>query len=370
MSKLIDWYLVELRLRLSHSLAPDRVDEIVREAETHLLESVRNRQEAAVSEEAAAEAAILAFGDPGKVARGFLKGKAQRMLGLNPVWWALLGALVAVCGWNFHWLTLWGYFDNFGDNWQNGLALTATALGMGVILIAAKSGLRSHRWPLTLFTVAAAGASVLLVSYWMILEPRDLYPGLAYAKGVSRLHLDRDAPKLERTAKRLVEYRSFLERGMGEYATSTSDAALSPELRDARLAATEFGVERFYPAAVGVRLDHGGAYVVPRDYGVFTEIDGRIDLLETMAFYSDAKQAWATTGPKDLDQLTRQQQSLQGLIGNVRAARAGRLFFFEPLLYEQTLYGTLILIPGFLLFDLIGARIGRPARRWPRRALA
>src|SRR5579862_3183635 len=370
MSKLVDWYLVELRLRLSKSLAPDRIDEIVREAETHLLESTRARQGAAVSEESAAEAAVEAYGDPGTVALGFLKNTRQTLWGLNPMWWALIGSLVAIWGWNFHWLTLWGYFDNFGEDWQNVLALTVMVLGMAVILKAAKAGLRSYRLPIALFTVAAAGLSVPLMSYWMIPEPGKYYPGLALDRGISRLHLNRDAPKVERSAKQLLAYQSFVERGIREYATSTSDASLSPDLRDASVAAREFGEKRLNPAAVGVKLDHGGAYVVPRAYGVMTEIDGRIYLLETMAFYSDAKKAWAITGPVDLEQITRQQKSIQGLLDNVNAARAGRLFFFERSLYEQTVYGTIMLLPGLLIFDLVGALVARPRRQWPSKALA
>ncbi|MHB8636158.1 MAG: HAAS signaling domain-containing protein [Fimbriimonadaceae bacterium] len=363
MPNLIDWYLVELRLRLNKSLPLERIDEIVREAEGHLLESVQRRVGSGITESAAMEAAIEAYGKPETVALGFLRGIRQSMLGINPMCWALCGAFVAIVCWNFHWLTLSGYFDNFGDIWQNGLAVLVGLLGLGLLMTAVRAGLRSYRFALTGLTLGAAALSVPLISYWMIPAPNAW-------QGISRFHLSRDLPRVERAVDQIDRGEAFVRRGMREYAAAKSSSDLSPDMRTPALAAKEFGLARLDPAIVGLKVDHGGAYVVPREYGFFAEVNGGLSVLETMARFEDAKKAWSETGAKELKEITSERTSFGALLNEAIAARNGRLFFFDPDLYLQTMIGTVVLLPLFLLLDWIAVRSARPRRRWMTKALA
>src|SRR5580658_5774655 len=108
MSKLTDWYLVELQLRLEGKLPPERLDTVIREAESHLTESVRGRVALDVDEESAARSALQAYGKPARVALSYLRKVKPKLLGLDPKWAAAIGCLIAVACWNFHWLTLSG----------------------------------------------------------------------------------------------------------------------------------------------------------------------------------------------------------------------------------------------------------------------
>ncbi|MFI5387464.1 MAG: HAAS signaling domain-containing protein [Fimbriimonadales bacterium] len=160
MPNMIDWYVVELRLLLNGKLPPGRVDEVVKEAEAHLRESVQRRLGPTVDENAATAAAIEAYGRPEKVALGFLRGSRRNMWGLNPVWWAALGAVIAIYCWTFHWQTLGGYFDNFGETWQNVVAGLVGVLGLALVVFAVRAGFRSYRLALTGLTFAAAALSI------------------------------------------------------------------------------------------------------------------------------------------------------------------------------------------------------------------
>jgi len=363
MANVIDWYVVELKLLLNGKLPSSRVDEIVKETDGHLRESVQRKISPAVDETHAAAAAIEAYGPPEKVAMGFLKGSRQKLWGLNPGWWAAFGAITTIFCWNFHWLTLGGFFDHFGETWKNVLAGFVGVLGLVLVVIAVRAGLRSFRLALTVTTIATAVLSIPLMSYWMIPTPSGY-------QGISRFHLDQDLPKLEQSLGHIETYEALIQRGLREYAAAKSPEELSEDLRNPGLAAREAGVDRLYPAVLGLSLDHGGAFVVPRLYGPFVEVNGGSTVFETMARLQDAKKAWAKSGPKDLALLKDEHRNFDILVKNAYAAKAGRLFFLDPDLYMETLIGTLILLPLFLVVDWIAVRTARPKRRWQRTALA
>jgi len=363
MPNLIDWYVVELRLLLNGSLPSGRVDEITMEAEAHLRESVHRRLNSSVNESVAIAAAVDAYGRPDKVALGYLKGTRQKMWGLNPGWWAMAGALIAIICWNFHWLTLDAYFDNFGDTWQNCLAGLVGVVGLVLMSVAIRAGLRSYRSWLTALTLAAAALSVPLVSYWMIPEPN-------YYQGISRFHLDRDLPPVGKTLGSIKAYQSYLARGMRQFASAKSDADLASDLQNPTLAATELKLDRLGPAVLGATMDRGGRFVVPRKYGAFFEINGGSAVLETMDRFEDAKKAWAESGPSIMSDLNKAYPRFVALFAKGQDAKAGKLFFFEPTLYMETVIGTIVLLPLFLILDWIAAFNARPKRRWPRRAIA
>src|ERR1022692_2053875 len=198
MSKLIDWYLVELRLRLDGKLPSEVVETIIQEAESHLGESVERQVGLNVDQESAEKSAIQAYGRPEKVAIAHLRKTPQLLWGIKPRWVAIYGSLVAITCWNFHWLTLGMFFDNFGEAWQNELAGVLGVGGLMLVFWASQRAYRSNRWFLAASTVIAAAATIPIVSYWMIGEL-----GAPFYEGVSRFHLNRDVPNLEHTISKL-----------------------------------------------------------------------------------------------------------------------------------------------------------------------
>jgi len=365
MSNLIDWYLVELRLRLERKMPGDRIETIVREAESHLGESVQRQVALGVDQESAEQAAIQAYGRPEKVAVAHLRKTRQKLWGMSPVWVTVFGSFVAIACWNFHWLTLGMFFDNFGEVWQNELAGALGVCGLALVFAAAQGAFRSHRWLIAGSTVFAALASIPIVSYWMIGEL-----GAPFYEGVSRFHLSRDVPNLEHTIAKLDLNRAFVARGIAAYQNATSEAALPEDLTFARAAARELWEEEFTPAVVGRGMGRGGNFVVPRRYGAFAMVDGRVWVLGTVLHYEDARKEWLIQGPVVAGQIDEQRRGMTSLLANAKQAQAGRMFFFNPALYSETFIGTLVLLPGLLLVDWLGVLIPRARRRWPGRALA
>lgn len=374
MHNLIDWYIVELRLRLNTALTADRIDEIAKEAELHLRESVNHRTGPGVSVESATEAAIAAYGSPDKVARGFLRGQRLKLFSLNPTLWTLLGVFIAIYCWCFHWLTLGGIFDNFGATWQNGLAGIFGFGALALIALSARARLKSNWVAVVAGTVVAAGASVPLVSAWVI-------PDAGQFQGISRLHLKRDAATVASTLEKLRVYDAFMERGVKAFAAAKSPDQLPDDMRDAKVAATEFGVAALDPsielhpvnpllAESDIALNRGGAYPVPRSYGIFAMVDGRIWAVDATARFEDAKRIWSTTGSAACKSTRFQIQNFEVLLANAREAEAGRIFFPVPYLWQETVIGSIMLLPLLLLVDGVAAFTAKPRRRWPNRVLA
>ena len=365
MSKLIDWYLVELRLRLDGKLPSEVVETIIREAESHLGESVERQVGLNVDQESAEKSAIQAYGGPEKVAIAHLRKTSQLLWGIKPRWVAIFGSLVAIACWNFHWLTLSMFFDNFGEAWQNELAGVIGVCGLALVFVSAQRAYRSNRWFLAASTVIAAAATIPIVSYWMIGEL-----GAPFYEGVSRFHLGRDVPNLEHTISKLDANNAFVERGIAVYQHATSEANLPEDLTFARVAARELEEEEFTPAVVGRGMSRGGNFVVPRRYGVFAMVDGSVWVLGTVAHFEDARKEWLNQGPKDLAEIDVLRKGMASLLASTKEAQNGKLFFLNPALYSETFIGTLVLLPGLLLVDWLGVLIPRARRRWPGKVLA
>lgn len=397
MARLIDWYLVELSLRLNRALPPERVNEIVQEADAHLQESVKSRLQQGGEEVAAVEAAITAYGKPDRVAKGFLRGSRLTMLGVNPMWWTIFGSSLALAAWQFHWATLGGYFDNFGDTWQNDVALLLVALGVAIVLGAARRTLRSRRWAVVTTLALGTPALLLALAYWMIPAPR--YE--VYQVGISRFHIDRDVPIVRRTLSRLDQIEAYLQHGIGAFAKAGSSLGLPDTYSETRLAAQLQGDVELPPApphlgvtSTSVRGRPANAlpraftsgtdiirffagvsrddtiYPAPREYGAFVEIGGNVYVFDRVIGFDEAKKAWCSFGPSDLAQVRSQRYNLAALLRRVDQARHGRLFFANPWISTQIVGAAILLLPLLLLADWIGALTARPLRRWPGRALA
>src|SRR5205823_7775420 len=157
MPEYINWFVVELRLRLAPHLSMERVETLTREVESHLRElSRKNIASLGMSEQHAQAAAVEVFGRPDKVALDYLRESNPRLFGIKPICFVILGGLGAIGCWDFHWLSLRGHFDIFGDTWQNGLAGFVGTLALAMFVAGCKAGLRSFRLP-----ILATGAVTL-----------------------------------------------------------------------------------------------------------------------------------------------------------------------------------------------------------------
>ena len=383
----IDRYIQDLRALLHFELPEAKVDTVTLEAESHLRESTAKQLEVGVTLDAAQTVAIKSFGSPQRVALTYLQRTRRKLWGLAPVWWAITSSLVAIFCWNFHWLTLSGYFDRFGEFDKNLEAGFVGIFAVYVMVLAARRGLRSNRLWITLSTLGAATLSIPITAYWMIPAKQDIRR--PFEEGVSRFHIDRDLPKLERNLQNISAALGVINQGIHDYSTASQESAVASILKDPdevvkrlRLGSDRFsilqsGIWPFYhqelvpdlskvklpPANVAMTTDPGGKFVVPRESGSFVMVDGRCWVFETVDSFTTAKMMWqkyGKTNQADLEELDRQFKVLRS---HVSEAKQGRLFFFEPTLYMGTVFATLFLLPIFLIVDWIGSLSGRPRGR-------
>ena len=90
----IEWYLVELRRCMKNVEPHQRVEELLQEVRGHLDQSVDELKRIGASHEDAVKSAVLNFGHPRTVAKGF-SGKDK--LGA-PLYWALVAATLLALG--------------------------------------------------------------------------------------------------------------------------------------------------------------------------------------------------------------------------------------------------------------------------------
>ncbi|MDR3688247.1 MAG: hypothetical protein P4L46_02625 [Fimbriimonas sp.] len=351
-------YVSDLDAILHFELPEDRLESIVMEAESHLRESASRRVAEVTDPIRAQTEAIDAYGSPQRVAVGHLRRAGRKMWGLHPGYWAALGALVSIACWNFHWLTLDRYFDNFGNTWQNGLAGLIGLAALTLPIKAARRRFRSNWSALILVTVGAAALSIPLTAFWMI-PSTDSRPR-GFAQGISRFHLKRDLPAVQSNIADIRAYQDLVRQGIRSYATATTERQIPGLLMDPSQVARRFGVDHLGPALVGTTITHAGKFVVPREYGAFAMVDGRTWVFESSDRFEFAKKQWATVGPSDLRNLDYLLLGFQSIERNALEAKHGRLFFFCPDLYTETVIGTLILLPLFLAIDALAVLSARP----------
>ncbi|HLK13197.1 MAG TPA: hypothetical protein VKT78_00195 [Fimbriimonadaceae bacterium] len=362
MPSLIDWYVVELKHLLSAGLPLDRVDEIVRESESHLRESVQSHLRPGVDAEEAARLAIEAYGQPARVASAFLARSSRRMAGIDPIWWVAACSLLAVWCWNFEWMTFRGPFDIFGESWLMCAVLVAGAVGLGLLAKSVRAGFRSYRAWILGIGLGIVALSRPLMSFWMI-------PGASEWQGISRLHLSRDIGRVEQTLTRMGAYREYVERGLAAYSKAKSSKDLPADLLDPVTAQIElhtqpapgyFGPSGYEPV---------GGMPVPSPYGADAMVDGRIWALNTAKDFEAARGGWRKNGPLALAALPRQLDDMALQLRNAREAQHGRLFFPQPELSKEVAIHTLELLPLLLLIDWLASSSVTRRKRWARKRL-
>lgn len=360
MLEYINWYLVELRLRLSGSLDPDRLDTILREVESHLKESTQRLMEAAnLSELQAAKAAIDSFGKPEHVAAGYLSQQPGTVLRMPALWAVLAGATISTWAWVYNWVSLGGFFDNFGETWLNGLATVIGVFGLGLFVMGCRRGHRSFRAPILKLGVGAAVGLFFLLSFWIVGTTQ-------YGQqGFSRFHLGRDVQTAERTIAKLDTLRQDILEGRVEFAKAKSLADLPPKFQSGAYAIpfTGFPLNEPYRSP----YDRAGRVFAPST--CFAMVDGRIWGMSELATFAEAKSQWAHS-EEYLKSIDRAQNELRGLLASAEEARSGRLLFVNSAVYGEPVGWMLVFLPVLLLIDAAVGALSRRRSAWPGRALA
>ncbi len=371
MPDFISWYVVELRQRLAPHFPIGAVEEISSEAESHLRESAADLQaRLGLGEAEAAKSAISAFGSVGQVADTYLLGSDSRLLGLRPIWFVLTGAVVAIACWDFHWLSLGGYWDNFGETWENGLAGFIGCMALVAFLAGCRAGLRSFRWPILGIGAAVVAVLPFLLCFWMIGSTGP------YGQGISRFHLSRDTANIESTLTRLDGVRSYFRTGIALFSGDRPPNQIPAIFTDYAAVKSRWGELDYNQAQYPPEMEgspgqrHSPRIIVPYSNGIFAMVDGRLYTLGADDNVRNAMTDWRRKGPEALRSVELQRIKLAGLLASANEARHGRLLFWNPPVFIDAVAWTIVFLPLLLIADTAMWSFSRRRRGLPRRILA
>jgi hypothetical protein len=362
----VEWYLVELKLRLEKHLQADRVQAIIDESESHLKLATEARiAELSMSEEQAMLSSIKSFGRPDVIAQDHLRESNPTFLGLKPVLGVLGFGLVALLSWNFAWLTMDGPFDHFGETWQNGIAAAICFVATILFCVACRAGRRSYARPISALGVLTSLVLVILFSWWIV-------GGAGYDQGVSRFHMARDEAKIKLTIARMNGLEDYFRQGASLFESATSESVIAAKFKsqDEAYRALGLGNTSVYPIDYeqgGGSLD--GRYIIPHRE-IFPMVDGRIWGLEYSKDFLSAKKAWNDNFPVAMRSLRRNREGLQAIMNSINQARQGRLFFHHELLSWPVVVQTMFLAIFLLLMNAVIFRLSRHRGIWPARSIA
>jgi hypothetical protein len=369
MCEVIAWYVVELRSRLAPHLPAAQVETIVTEARSHLNESTANLASSLqISQDEAAAAAIDAFGQPEAVAMTHLRQHAWRPLGIKPLWLVWGGASLSILLWvmEFEWMR--GYFDNFGESWQNvfgGFCALAAVIAFGVGCYA---GRQRHR-----MTILAVGAAVEVAIFFgfsfIIVGSTD------NGQGLSRIHLSRDVENVRKDVSTLDRLDAYVREGAAAFAGAKSVGDIPFKFRDPSIAQREVGLYNL-PLQLAGRLTVKGNYsfggfgrpplpyfIIPSE-SVIVMVDGRTYGLSAEADFSHAVLDWRKSA-KALGAIAKQKQQMNILLESAAQARSGRLFFFNRRVYSGAILMVPLFLPVLVIAEAIASALFRRRRTWP-----
>jgi hypothetical protein len=365
MSEYLGWYLVELRSRLEREMPMDRVATVLAEVESHLRESaLRNADTPGVSEDQALIAAMHSFGSPEKVALAHLGEGGKTMFGIPRMWVVLGSAFIAIACWDFHWMSLGGFFDNFGATWQNGLAAMIGGLALVIFFLACRKGYRSYRLPVIGLTAAMAVGMIFFVSFAIVGEKE-------WRQGFSRFHLARDVATAHRSLEKLDTVAAYIRRGMREISSVSTLTKLPPEYRDLEASQRALGLDgNSIPVYSDVLSQDPTANAYPLLSGyVAVMVDGRIFGISHTANAVQVRESWQKA-PQTLKSIEHEKENLMALLQSAESARSGQLFFFNSSAFRDPVFWTIVFLPGLLLLDTIAYFAARRRRTWPRMGIA
>jgi hypothetical protein len=363
MLDLISWYVIELRRRVLPHLPGPEVEDICLEAETHLRESAREIQrDSNMDDGAAAKAAITAFGTPSVVAMTHVRESDRRLLGLSPIWFVLGGTVISTGCWDFHWLSLGGYWDNFGETWQNGLAGLVGILALTAMVMGCRRGARSYWLPILGSGVGIAAVLPVVLCTWMVSSP-DL------DQGISRLHLGRDTAVVQGMIGRLDRLNSYLKGGVAIFGGDRSPVHVPGIYQVVNAGNGIAGIGEYALSTPAPPDRQRDKFVVPGEM-VCAMVDGRIYALRTTEDVGRAMMYWRRQGPKAIEEVEKQKAKLSELLALAQAAGRGRVLFWNPGVFGQAVCWTLAFLPVLLALELITRWTFRLKRTGVRALLA
>jgi len=368
MSDLIAWYTVELRSRLAPHLPLAEVNTIVLEAESHLKESVAVLvTEQQLTEELAASTAINSFGRPERVAMTHLGQNVLHPFGINPGWLIYGGAAVAILTWVIHWEWLRGFFDNFGETWQNGFAGVVGTLAVIAFGIGCYSDRKKHG-----FRILAAGAAL---SIGIIFTFSFLIVGAnTNQQGLSRLRLSRDVSNVKANVVILDRLDAYIRQGAVAFARAKTTEDIPLRFRDPKVAQNEL-VLYDLPDQAAARHDIDSEpgfqtgsirkmFLTPSDF-VYAMVDGRVYGLQSEIEFSHAVLWWRRHESDALAAIAKERANMTLLLGAANQARSGRLFFFNPAVFGEALCWLIVFMPILFIIDAGVFILIKRNRSWP-----
>lgn len=365
-SEYFGWYAVELRMRLGAHFPAAHVETVAREALSHLGESAeRMGRELGMAPDAAALAAIEAFGSPEQVALAHMRKSPAKLLGLPAATVATVAAIVALLCWDYHWLSLQGPFDNYGATWQNGLCGIIGFAALAALVIGVNRARRSLRLRLSIVGLGAAVLLPLIASALVIQGPFD-YEGVPrYQARQAEL----DIPDSIATLDRLVPY---LNKGSQAWANAKSAADVPAPYRNPSAAIAYLGLNpntNFPNYFRGGSMVEGPGIIVPRPYVMASYTRG-MWALETQSSFAEAKHAWAKNSAEALGSIKYSRDRLVGMLDLVRQARTTRVLFFNPPMMLNIFTMTTVFLIGLLLLDGVAFALARRRRKLPLLGIA
>ena len=345
MLDLINWYLVDLKMRLVGQLTSDQVETILTEARSHLTESMNELQTSkGLSSHESAVRAIEMFGSPTKVADSYVAEMPHQLFVLNQKLVIVGACLIAAFCWVHIFTSFRGYFDTFGDSASYLVAGPVGFFAIGVIVIAVIRARHAHIQTILISGLVAAALAIPLTSFWIV--------GSNGSQGFNRFHLSRDIDNAKLNLDRFTKIQAFYKEGIQVFASAKTVKDIPPKFQGGWIQeVTQLDKDTFY------RFDYGHSKSVPIQIGllvvpstVMTLVDGRFCPYAEPIRFDVAKAQWQSDGPTGLASITQARQSNLVLLNAAKEAQSGRLFFFNPDVYQLPV--SLILVLTAILLGI------------------
>ena len=338
----------------------ERLETILQEAKSHLEQTAaRISHEKNVNLDEATTLAIEDFGSPEKVAQTFLRESHPKVFGLKPIYWVIASAALATFCFNFFFVSLHGYFDNFGDFWQYPVAGALGLVSLAMFCKACRAGYRSYWAPLLATSAVMVVGSIVLLSLWIV--------GSNGYQGFNRFQLSRDVRVAHSTLERLSKLNAYVQKGKEVFARARSPLDIPSEYTSALLADEKIGLaDQWLEMRIRYADPHHPkeSYVTPSDF-VSAMVDGRVwGINAAYMSFKGAKDTWLKNSDRALQSVPQAESNLRLLLDAAAEARSGRLFFFNRDVYSETVTNILVFTPALLFIDGILFITGR--RRWGR----
>ena len=351
----INWYLVELKLRITPRIPEDRLETILKESRSHLVQSSeRIALEKGIDTRHAALLAIEDFGSPEKVAQTYLRESHPRLFGTKPIVTVIISAVIATFCFCYPFVTLHGYFDVFGESWQYLFVGVLGIFSLVLFALGCRAGYRSNTFTLLATSGTMVLGSILLLSFWIV--------GSNGYQGFNRFHLGRDVSTAHSTLNKLENLARYYQAGKTAFANAKTASDIPSEFTSPTLADKVIGLSDAWLE----ERSHGNSpspeklsYIIPGS-SVSGYVDGRVwgPEVEVLTL-KEAQNSWKENADRALQSIPRAENDLNVLLASAQEARSGRLFFLNRDVYSETDASIITFTPALLIFDWVLYVTGR-----------